>query len=119
MSFRENLRDELNYQDIRIKELSEKTQISIGTINHYLAEKSTEPTAENAVKIAKALNVSVEYLVTGKNPATCKDSLQLTEVEVHNYKKLHELIESCVNLSQKQIQLLKQIAENFEKNVEK
>ena len=40
-----------------------------GTIDHYLAEKSTAPIAENAVKIAQALGVSVEYLVTGKTNA--------------------------------------------------
>ena len=67
MGFRENLKDELKYQDIRVKELAEKTGISKRAIDHYLAEKHTEPTAETAVKIAHELGVSVEYLVTGKN----------------------------------------------------
>lgn len=115
MSFRENLRDELNYKDVRIKELSEKTKISIGTINHYLAEKSTEPTAENAVKIARALGVTVEYLVTGKNPSPKESKPQLTDEEIRLYRKFHDLIESCKNLSPKNIQLLKQVAESFEK----
>ena len=67
MGFRENLKDELKYQDIKVKELADKTGISKRAIDHYLAEKHTEPTAETAVKIAKELGVSVEYLVTGKN----------------------------------------------------
>ena len=67
MGFRENLKDELKYQDIKVKELAAKTGISKRAIDHYLAEKHTEPTAETAVKIAKELGVSVEYLVTGKN----------------------------------------------------
>ena len=99
MSFRENLRDELNYKDVRIKELSEKTKISIGTLNHYLAEKSTEPTAENAVKIAKALGVTVEYLVTGKNPSSQNSKLQLTDEEIRLYKQNASLIKKLAQLS--------------------
>ena len=78
MGFRENLKDELKYQDIRVKELADKTGISKRVIDHYLAEKYTEPTAETAVKIAKELGVSVEYLVTGKNskiPETIKPEI--------------------------------------------
>lgn len=67
MGFRENLKDELKYQDMRVKELAEKTGVSKRAIDHYLAENYTEPSAETAVKIAKELGVSVEYLVTGKN----------------------------------------------------
>lgn len=99
MSFRENLRDELNYQDVRIKELSEKTEISVGTINHYLAEKSTEPTAENAVKIAQALNVTVEYLVTGKNPSPQNSKPKLTDEEIRIYKQNSSLIKKLAKLS--------------------
>ena len=78
MGFRENLKDELKYQDIRVKELADRTGISKRAIDHYLAEKYTEPTAETAVKIAKELGVSVEYLVTGKNseiPDTIKPDI--------------------------------------------
>ena len=99
MSFRENLRDELNYKDLRIKELSEKTKISIGTLNHYLAEKSTEPTAENAVKIARALGVTVEYLVTGKTPSTQNSKPQLTDEEIRIYKQNASLIKKLAQLS--------------------
>lgn len=66
MGFRENLKDELKYQGMLVKELADKSGVPKGTIDHYLAEKCTAPTAESAVKIACALNVSVEYLVTGK-----------------------------------------------------
>ena len=52
MGFKENLKDELKYQGVLVKELSEKTGIPKGTIDHYLAEKNTAPIAENAVKIA-------------------------------------------------------------------
>lgn len=67
MSFKENLKDELKYQDIKVKELADKTGIPKRTIDHYLTENSYMPSADNAVKIAQALHVSVEYLVTGED----------------------------------------------------
>ena len=70
MGFKENLKDELKYQGMLVKELAKKSGVPKGTIDHYLAEKSTAPIAENAVKIAQALGVSVEYLVTGKTSAS-------------------------------------------------
>ncbi|MDR2478786.1 MAG: helix-turn-helix domain-containing protein [Treponema sp.] len=68
-NFRENLRIELDFQGVIVKELSAKTGIPVATLDCYLRTQSTEPSAENAVKIARALGVSAEYLVTGKAPA--------------------------------------------------
>ncbi|MDR1900620.1 MAG: helix-turn-helix domain-containing protein [Treponema sp.] len=65
-NFRKNLRSELDFQGIIVKELSVKTGIPVATLDCYLKTQSTEPSAENAVKIARALAVSVEYLVTGE-----------------------------------------------------
>lgn len=67
MGFRENLKAELDYQGMLVKELAEKSGISKKTIDHYLITNPREPLVTNAVAIAKALNVSVEYLVEGKN----------------------------------------------------
>ena len=75
MGFRENLKSELTYQDIRVKELADKTGINKRTLDHYLTENGSEPTALNAVLIASALGVSVEYLVTGKDGAV-SDSIK-------------------------------------------
>lgn len=66
MGFRENLKEELKYQEMLVKELASKSGVPKGTIDHYLAEKCTEPIAESAVKITNALNVSVEYYVIEK-----------------------------------------------------
>ena len=70
MGFRENLKDELTYQDITVKELSARTGISKHTIDHYLTKNGSQPQVELAVKIAQALNVSVESLVLGKDYET-------------------------------------------------
>lgn len=66
MGFRENLKEEMEYQGITTKELAEKSGVGKRTIDHYLMSNPQEPGVYNAQKIAKALKVSVEYLVTGK-----------------------------------------------------
>ncbi|MBQ6780883.1 MAG: helix-turn-helix transcriptional regulator [Treponema sp.] len=65
MSFRENLRNELNFQGMQTKELAERTGINKRTLDGYLAKKGNEPTVGNACKIAKALGVTVEWLTEG------------------------------------------------------
>jgi transcriptional regulator with XRE-family HTH domain len=65
MDFAENLRSELDYQGLIVKQLAAKTGINIHTLNHYLSGKKSMPPADVAVKIATALDVTVEYLVTG------------------------------------------------------
>ena len=66
MRFKENLKDELTYRGIQTKELAALTGISLHTLNHYLVQNGTSPSAENAMKIAASLGVSVEYLMSGE-----------------------------------------------------
>ena len=77
MGFAENVRSELDFQDIQIKELSTKTGISKNTLDKYLFGKKVQPVVENAVKIAQALGVSVEYLTLGA-AANASDETALT-----------------------------------------
>lgn len=65
MGFKENLKDEMEYQGLTTKDLAQKSGVSKRTIDNYLLANPQEPGVYNAQKIAKALNVSVEYLVTG------------------------------------------------------
>jgi transcriptional regulator with XRE-family HTH domain len=67
-SFKKNLRDELDYQDLTVKELAAKTGIAKGALDCYLGKQASIPPATAAVKIARVLGVSVEYLVTGQKP---------------------------------------------------
>lgn len=64
--FLERLKDELSYQGLTQKELAEKTNISVNTIRGWFS-KDLIPDVFNAVKVAKALNTTVEYLATGEN----------------------------------------------------
>jgi transcriptional regulator with XRE-family HTH domain len=66
MGFKENLKSELIYTGMLVKELSAQTGISKHTLDNYLNTHNALPNAEGAVKIARALGVTVEYLVTGQ-----------------------------------------------------
>ena len=109
MGFRENLKDELKYQDIRVKELADKTGISKRVIDHYLAEKFTEPTAETAVKIAKELGVSVEYLVTGKN----------SEIPESIKPEIISLLKDINHLPDKDIDFIKEMVKRLIQSMDK
>jgi transcriptional regulator with XRE-family HTH domain len=91
VSFKENLKSELLYQGMMVKELSQKTGISRHTLDNYLNVRENIPTADVAVKIAKVLGVTVEYLVTGEENQTEK-SMQgsKTRALIQNFNLLSE-----------------------------
>ena len=66
-SFRANLRSSLNSRNLTVKELSVITGIAKGTLDCYLGARASIPSADIAAKIAGALGVTVEYLVSGQN----------------------------------------------------
>ena len=80
MGFRENLKAELAYQDILVKELAVLSGVNKRTLDNYLREKSNIPPADVAVKIARALNVSVEYLVTGVESVVADKQSEVVEL---------------------------------------
>jgi len=66
MGFGENLREALEFADIRQIELAKKTGINIKSIENYIKNDSTTiPSADKAVKIAQVLGVTVEELING------------------------------------------------------
>ena len=74
-----------------VKELAQMTGISRHTLDNYLNVRENMPTADVAVKIAKALGVSVEYLVTGEESSPAKTSFG-PEIRglIQNFKLLSE-----------------------------
>jgi len=66
MGFKENLKSELAYSGMLVKELAAKSGVNKFSINNYLNARGQIPSVEAGVRIAQALNVSVEYLVMGK-----------------------------------------------------
>ncbi|MCL2252643.1 MAG: helix-turn-helix domain-containing protein [Treponema sp.] len=65
MGFRENLKAELSYSGMLVKELAAQTGLKKHTIDNYLSVRGRMPAADVAVRIAGVLGVSVEYLITG------------------------------------------------------
>jgi transcriptional regulator with XRE-family HTH domain len=77
MGFKENLKAELNYSGMLVKELAAKTGIKKHTIDNYLNTHNAIPSAKAAVSIAKALGVSVEYLITGQEAKQARTTVSL------------------------------------------
>lgn len=65
MGFRENLKTELTYSGMLVKELADRTGLKKHTIDNYLSDRGRMPAADTAMRLAQALGVSVEYLLTG------------------------------------------------------
>ena len=82
MNFKENLHFLMECKGMQIKELSAKTQISENTIKTYLKEKSAEPNISKALKIARALDVSVEFLATGIDTKFSALTAELLEIHI-------------------------------------
>ncbi|MDR2952773.1 MAG: helix-turn-helix domain-containing protein [Treponema sp.] len=91
MSFRENLRETIDFCGIEQKELAIKANISLRNIENYLRENASIPSADKAVRIAQVLGVTVEYLVTGMNSITKKSTAAEHEIR--------QLIRALSNLS--------------------
>ena len=105
MEFRERLRDEMDYQGISAKDLADMTGIIKRTIDNYLKSNPQEPGVYNAQKIAKALKVSVEYLVTGRE---YKSSIPVTGEKL-------EFLNSFEKLPQEERQLVSTLVKKLNK----
>ena len=92
MSFRDNLRETLDFLYIGQKELAAKTGLSLKTIENYVKKDSSVPSADKAVLIAQTLGVTVEYLVTGKKNA----KKGTTEIQTGN-KEIFDILQKLNN----------------------
>ena len=95
MGFKENLKSELEYKGMLVKELAQKSGIKKQTLDNYLSTHNTIPNAEVAVKIAHALGTTVEYLITGKSTVVT-DSRFLENVAT---PEINEIFEKYKSLS--------------------
>ena len=91
MSFRENLREAIDYSGLEQKELAHKANISLRNIENYLRENASIPSADKAVQIAQVLGVTVEYLVTGIN-STKKNSAPINPDDPEIDHEIRQLI---------------------------
>jgi len=97
MSFRENLREAIDWCGLEQKELAHKANISLRNIENYLREDASIPSADKAVQIAQVLGVTVEYLVNGIDSSK-KISTIVTETKIENSLEIRQLIRAIKNL---------------------
>ncbi|MCL2720625.1 MAG: helix-turn-helix domain-containing protein [Treponema sp.] len=112
MSFGENLREALELANLRQIDLANKTGINIKSIENYIKnDAKTIPSADKAVRIAKVLNVTVEYLVDGNNKK--KDEAKnyfirnskitpiLEKLDKYNFEVIVTIAKALLNLQKK------------------
>jgi transcriptional regulator with XRE-family HTH domain len=78
MGFRTNLKAELAYKDMLVKELASLSGVNKRTIDNYLREDGSLPSADAAVSIAEALGITVERLVKGDKKHPERSGLSLS-----------------------------------------
>ena len=78
MGFRENLKAELSYSGLLVKELAAQAGLKKHTVDAYLSVRDRMPSADVAVRIARVLGVSVEYLITGNETAENKNAVRFS-----------------------------------------
>ena len=92
MGFGENLKQELEYSGMLKKELAALSGVHKRAIDTYVRTKSSMPPADKAVKIAKAMGVTVEYLVTGEDSSMPKEAGGITRSFLNLNKRDRRLI---------------------------
>jgi transcriptional regulator with XRE-family HTH domain len=105
MRFRENLKEELAFSGMLVKELAAKTGLNKRTLDKYLRSNGSIPSAEAAVRIARVLGVSVEYLVTGQDSRTAPAIVLRPAVR--------SLVKAAENLDEEHYKLILGLAENL------
>ena len=105
MDFRTRLKEEISFSGLTNKEIAAKAGITKRAVDSYVSSQACMPAADVAVKLAKVLNTSVEYLITGieiESPAKTEE----------NARKLLHLY---YTLSEKEKTLLLSVASDIEK----
>ena len=98
MGFRDNLKQELNLSGMLVKELAAASEIQKRALDTYLlSENASMPPADIAVKIARSLGVSVEYLVTGEETALPTDVRHIVRNLLRLDKKDRKTVAALVN----------------------
>ena len=94
LQFWKNVKSELEYKTMTQRQLADSIKVSYNTIQSWIT-KDRLPDAEQAVKIAHALQTSVEYLVTGTHS---KESLSENRHIISEIKqKINTVIDGYLN----------------------
>ena len=109
--FAKRLRSEIEYLGLSQKEFAAKTGIKKRALDSYLGVQQSIPPANTAVKIASALGVSVEYLVTGK------EYRQTTDIS--HYLKFKDVLDDLLLLPEEILDPIKAMIKTAANNERK
>ena len=101
MNFKTRLKEEMEYNGIQHKELAAKANIKPRALLTYVASNPSMPPADAAVRIAKALGVSVEYLVTGTDSSH--------DLDYANNQEIRDIIKDLSKLDKNDLSKLKKM----------
>jgi len=97
--FSKRLRSEIEYIGLNRKGFAVRAGIKIRALDSYLGPQQSMPPADTAVKIAAALGVSVEYLVTGKE--------YRQSVDISKYLQFRDLLDDLAVLPDEILDIIK------------
>ena len=103
--FRKALRDQIKYKNITLKELASLSGIPIGSINTYIGKQGSMPPVDTADKLAKALGVTVEYLLYGYHDS--KGNVKMTSDQLEILKLFDTLSSEDKKITHEMMLLLK------------
>jgi len=106
--FSNRLRSEIEYIGLNQKEFAAKIGLKKRTLDTYLGIQKSMPPADTAVKIASALGLSVEYLVTGKE--------YRQSVDISQYLQFRDLLDDLSVLPEETLNPIKAVIKAFAEN---
>jgi len=109
--FSKRLRSEIEYIGLTQKEFAEKAGIKKRALDGYVRSQQSMPPADTAVKIAAALGLSVEYLVTG--------SEYRQSVDISGYLQFKDLLDDLTVLPDETLNPIKAVIRAFAENERK
>ncbi len=82
MSIKERLREAMVAKSLTIKALSDLSKIPYRSLQNYLRGER-EPNAEALIALSTHLNISIDWLLTGKGETVGVEKVQLANQEQH------------------------------------
>ena len=114
MNFWERVDDLLDRNDINKKTLAYEAGFDASNITKGIKNNNV-PSAETAVKIAKVLGVSVEYLVNGTENTKSTSQKETEQNQLRLYRKYHNLIEKMESFSEDKQTVVNNLITDLEK----